>query len=143
LCSRDFDAGKIALLESPIEPPLQPSATEDVEEVVIRSYDTDQIQMEARTNSRALLVLSEMYYPGWRAELDGVPVKIEKVDGALRGIAVPAGNSQVTLVYAPRSVIWGAILSLASIVSVIIFGAINFLRPDRKQSASAEPDRCV
>jgi len=55
LCSRDFDAGKIALLESPIEPPLQQSATQDLERVVIRSYDADRIEMEARTNSRALL----------------------------------------------------------------------------------------
>lgn len=128
MCARDFDAHRTALLESPLETRLQPNGTEDLEQVVIRSYDANRIEVEARAESPALLVLSEMYYPGWKAEIDGVPATIHKVDGALRGIVVPAGNSRVTLRYAPRSVVLGATISLLAFIGALVFGAFTWLR---------------
>jgi hypothetical protein len=128
MCERDFDAYRTALLESPLEAPLQPNAKEDLDQVVIRSYDANRIEVEAQARSRALLVMSEMYYPGWKAEVDGATVTIHKVDGALRGIVVPAGNSRVVLHYAPRSVALGASLSLLAFIGVLVFGAVTWLR---------------
>ena len=59
-----------------------------------------------------MLVLSELYYPGWRATLNGVSVPILKVDGGLRGIRVPAGSSVVRMHYLPVSVYGGLLLSV-------------------------------
>jgi hypothetical protein len=142
ICSRDFDAHLTALLESPLEALLQPKGTEDVDEVVIHSYDANRIEVEAQAKSRALLVLSEMYYPGWKAEVDDVPVEIHKVDGALRGIIVPGGKSKVVLLYAPRSVAWGATLSLLVFVGALVFGFVTLLRAKQDHDQlSANPAR--
>ncbi len=53
-----------------------------------------------------------MYYPGWEAHVNGNPQRIDEVHGGLRGIAVPHGESLVTLDYEPQSVMLGAILSV-------------------------------
>ena len=45
--------------------------------------------IEADADRRALLVLADVHYPGWKAELDGEEVPIERVDYLLRGVAAP------------------------------------------------------
>ena len=70
--------------------------------------------MEVHSTGRALLVLSELFYPGWKATVNGRPGQIVKVDGALRGVAVPNGESQVRLSYSPASFVMGLTLTIAA-----------------------------
>jgi uncharacterized membrane protein YfhO len=98
-------------------------ATKAAEQAVISSYDPQGIELKVQAAARALLVLSEMYYPGWEAEVDGSPATIHKVDGAFRGILVPAGNSRIVLRYAPCSFTAGAALSLLTSVGALVFCA--------------------
>jgi hypothetical protein len=46
-----------------------------------------------------LLVISQPFYPGWQARVDGVELPIHRVDYLLQGVAVPAGDHRVELVY--------------------------------------------
>jgi uncharacterized membrane protein YfhO len=78
----------------------------------------NRMALDVRAASRGLLVLSENYYPGWRAAVNGRPAEIYKVDGALRGVVVPPGSSRVTLDYAPASVYLGGVLTLATFLGV-------------------------
>ena len=55
------------------------------------------MELEVDAQSRGLLVLSENYYPGWRATVDGQTAPIYRVDSALRGVIVPRGHSRVVL----------------------------------------------
>ena len=57
--------------------------------------------LDVNAGGTALLVLSEIYYPGWRAAVNGQAAEIQKVNGAMRGIVVPAGASHVTLEFTP------------------------------------------
>jgi uncharacterized membrane protein YfhO len=45
------------------------------------------------------LVLSEVYYPGWHAQIDGRETALYQTDGALQGIVVPAGTHRVRFVF--------------------------------------------
>ncbi len=63
-----------------------------------------------------LLVLSNIFYPGWQATLDGQPVEIIRADGILQGVFVPAGAHRVTLAYKPRTVRWGSWLSVGGLL---------------------------
>jgi len=59
------------------------------------AYETDRIALQATADTAGLMVISEMYYPGWRATVNGKPTVILRVDGGLRGIAVPQGQSRI------------------------------------------------
>jgi len=62
--------------------------------------------------SGGTLVLSELFYPGWEAHVNGIPQRIDEVHGGLRGIPIPQGESLVTVDYQPLSVMLGAILTI-------------------------------
>ena len=51
-----------------------------------------------------MLVLSEIYYPGWTATLDGQPVEIGRVNYVLRALRIPAGRHELRLEFRPTSV---------------------------------------
>ncbi|MEA3342055.1 MAG: YfhO family protein, partial [Chloroflexota bacterium] len=95
----DFDPRSTALLERepacPLSDPAQP------EEVRFSRQGNNQIAVEVRADSVGLLMLSEIYYPGWRATLDGEPVPILRADYVLRALCVPAGEHRVVMVYDP------------------------------------------
>jgi len=89
-------------------------------QVKVQSYEPNRIGLETRSQGNSLLVLSEMYYRAGFAEVNGVRTRIHMVDGGLRGIVVPAGVSRVVLRYAPRSIAWGAALTLIAFLSPLL-----------------------
>jgi hypothetical protein len=93
-------------------PVLEPSPDPSRESVSVESHDVNSLRLRAHALSRGLLVLSEIYDSGWRAKINGNAVPVLRVDAALRGVAVPAGDSVVELRYRPASILLGGILTL-------------------------------
>ncbi len=67
------------------------------------------MQFEVTAPEAGWLVISEFWYPGWAATVNGTASPIEQVNGALRAVAVPAGRSVVALAYWPASCAWGLV----------------------------------
>ena len=67
----------------------------------------------------SFMVLSEVFYPGWKAWIDGREVPLFKVDYILRGLETPAGSHEVRLAFQPRSVSRGLWLSLAGVMMIL------------------------
>jgi uncharacterized membrane protein YfhO len=88
------------------------------------NYEDNGIQLTVQTTGRALLVLSELYYPGWTATVNGQPARIWKVDGALRGVVVPRGESRVSLRFRPVSFYIGGPLTVGAFLFVLIAAAV-------------------
>lgn len=61
----------------------------------IIKYEDNRIEIEAGADLNRLLVLSDIYYPAWKATLDGKETGIYKVDFLLRGVVVPAGIHRI------------------------------------------------
>jgi hypothetical protein len=99
---------------------------------MIRTETPGSVTVATDGETPALLVLADLAYPGWRAEVDGRAAVVRTVDGVLRGVAVPAGAHVVTFRYRPSSLWLGAVLSLV--------GAIALL-PWARASARAHGDR--
>jgi hypothetical protein len=70
-------------------------------------------RLEARTSAACagMVVFGEPLLPGWKAWVDGKAAALYAPFGALRGVAVPAGEHTVELVYRPLCVYLGAALS--------------------------------
>jgi len=81
----------------------------------ITSYTINSILLAVETSHRGVLVLSEIYYPGWNATIDGSETEIYRVDYNLRGIIVPAGSHAVAFHFAPESFARGSLLTFAAL----------------------------
>jgi hypothetical protein len=127
-----IDLRDVAVLEKPLSQALEPEAWAD-EPVRFHSYEADRIVLDAEASGAGLLILSEIYYPGWHATVNGKPVEIQKVDGALRGILLPPGNSRVVLEYAPLTFYAGAVLSVLTFASVVTAWLVQRRQRRRKK----------
>jgi hypothetical protein len=116
-----FASDRMAIVESNPAPPVEARVEGAAEEVTVEAHSAGTMELHVRAASRALLVISELHYPGWRATLEGgASAPIERVNGMLRGIVVPAGETRVILRYAPLSLLAGAMTSLAALLAVVI-----------------------
>ncbi|MBR1732339.1 MAG: YfhO family protein [Alloprevotella sp.] len=66
--------------------------------------EANRLQYEITSPRGGVAVLSEVYYPGWTATIDGQPAEIGRVNYILRALKVPAGAHAVTLEYRPATV---------------------------------------
>ncbi|MCE7989833.1 MAG: hypothetical protein DYG89_52470 [Caldilinea sp. CFX5] len=97
-----FDPRQQAILVAePALPALAPATAE--EQVQITHYGSNEVTLAVNSSAPALLVLSEIWYPGWQATVNGVAQPVWQANGALRAIAVPSGQSTVLLNFAPWS----------------------------------------
>jgi hypothetical protein len=71
------------------------------------THRPNEIVVELDMPGDGLLVLSEVWTPGWRAADNGEPTGVIRVDGGLRGVYLDAGVHRVTLRFLPRTLIWG------------------------------------
>lgn len=83
----------------------------------VTSYGNNAIALDVETSAAGILVLSEVYYPGWTAAVDGTPADIHRVDYCLRGIQIPAGRHAVAVRFAPASFSRGGVLTLVSLLA--------------------------
>jgi uncharacterized membrane protein YfhO len=63
-----------------------------------------------------MVVVSDAWFPGWRATIDGEPAGILPAYSALRGVIVEAGRHRIEMRYRPGSVVAGALLTVVGIV---------------------------
>ena len=94
------------------------------EKVVIRKYTPDAIAVEVNSEG-GLLVLSDLYYPGWKVSVNGREETIIKAFGLLRGVLVGKGKSEVLFYYRPMSLYVGIALSVIIFVAWITFLIIS------------------
>ncbi|MCC7354710.1 MAG: YfhO family protein, partial [Anaerolineae bacterium] len=86
------------------------------------------MELDVRAATPGYLVLSEVYYPGWRATLDGRPARILRANYAFRAVEISeAGTHRVRLWYAPASFQIGAALSLVTLL-LLVGGAVRVAR---------------
>jgi hypothetical protein len=103
----------------------------------ITRYEPDRIELEAQLPDDGVLVLGEIWYPGWQAMVDGEAQTVEQIAGILRGVSLTEGTHQIVLVYDPASVRWGARLSLIGLVSMVGWAGLEiwrWRRPDPGQT---------
>lgn len=84
----------------------------------------DRLRLKVTAAQPAMLVLSESWYPGWGAEVDGNEAPVLRANLAFRAVPVPAGGHEVRLDFHPgpaRAGLLGSILSLG-FAGFLIFG---------------------
>tara|TARA_B100000963_G_scaffold280144_1_gene248631 strand:- start:261 stop:1274 length:1014 start_codon:yes stop_codon:yes gene_type:complete len=71
------------------------------------------------SNKPGFVVFSEMFYPGWKAEINDEKSKIYRVDFILRGLIIPKGNNKIKFYFEPTKIKYGSFLQIISIIALI------------------------
>jgi hypothetical protein len=87
---------------------------ESVQPVELLSWNPDRISLHVA--GPGILVLSEVMYPGWQAQIDGKPAPIIVEGGLLRGLQLGVGEHEVVFSFHPTSLDLGAALCLAALL---------------------------
>jgi hypothetical protein len=81
----------------------------------------NELHLRVRAKENALLVLSDTYYPGWKAFTNGEEVKIYKANYNFRAIPLKAGEYEVKFIYDPISFKIGALVSLLTLIGIVVY----------------------
>ena len=112
---------------------LAESASEG-DRLELTSWQPGRVVLATRNAAPRVVVVSEMWDPGWRATIDGRAVAVHLANITMMGVAVPAGEHQVVLEYVPPT--WPAALGvtiagvglLVVLVGVAAVGAVRARR---------------
>ena len=124
-----FEPFKMAVLTKDLDMPVDRSADLSQQKVEITSYKPDRVEYAVSAPAAALMVASEVWYPGWKAYIDGKKTEVFRTDYALRGIYMPAGEHKVVFKFEPVAFRVGAAVSLAAL---LFFAAVIGLPSYRK-----------
>jgi len=88
--------------------------------VMIKKYASDEVAMEVESRG-GLLVLSDLYYPGWKVKVNGREEEVIEVFGLLRGVIIKGGKNDVLFYYRPISLYVGILISVTTYILWILF----------------------
>ncbi|MBX2991771.1 MAG: YfhO family protein [Bacteroidetes bacterium] len=136
--SPEFNHRTTAVLEKEPSRPLSELHVQPESEARITDYSNNRISISARTSHPGILVLSEIYYPGWKAYVDGVETEIYRTNYHLRSVFVEAGNHVVEIRFEPSTFSNGAWISGGTLLLCIagILFSRRKRRDDTVESAS-------
>jgi hypothetical protein len=106
-------------------------------EARISDYEDERVEVRTRTTRPGLLVLTDSFYPGWKATVDGRDAKIHRVDYLIRGVQLPAGTHTVRFRYEPESWRVGWITSALALVVILGAVAVGLVRRRRAPRPAA------
>lgn len=96
------------------------SGTTSGEVAIIDSYRTNDVSVDVNMKSSGILVLSDLFYPGWHVYVDGKSKELLTVDYALRGVVLEAGQHKVHFSYESPVLKYGIAVSVAFLVLALL-----------------------
>jgi hypothetical protein len=123
-----FDHRSVAVLEKELASPIGAPDSVPAWKATITSYENNAILIDAETSHNGILVLSEVYYPGWNATVDGTSTEVYRVDYNLRGIAVTSGHHSIEFRFQPTSFSWGLLITSITLAVCALGIAVSLRR---------------
>ncbi len=140
LASREFDARRYALVEDPSllgpqgEANAEANASGQHGLVEVDEYGSREVRLRVDAPSDGFVVLTDLYYPGWRAVADGMPAEIHRANYLFRMVRVDKGEHTIRFVYPGGTFYKGLVLSICSVVITLVFVVVG--RRVRKERGS-------
>ncbi len=131
-----YDPSRQVVLEE--NPPLEPGGPEVRGTVQWLERTPDHLRFRVEADGPALVVLSENWFPSWRATVDGQETRVLRADHTLRAVAVPEGEHEVEFRYESPVLRAGLGVSLLSIL--LLAGAAGVEVVIRRRSPSSGVD---
>ena len=86
----------------------------------VTHYAPERVEIEVTAGAPGYLVLTDAWYPGWEATVDGERVPVYRADLLFRAVALDAGNHRIVFTFRPMSLRVGAGVSLVGLVALTV-----------------------
>jgi hypothetical protein len=117
LADPSFLPGKTVIVEAAV--PGVPDGQAVAGEAKMVSDTGGEIVFKAKMETAGVVVLADLWYPGWKATVDGKETEILRVNTTLKGVVLGAGQHEVKLVYWPWSFVKGLWMFFAGVVGLV------------------------
>jgi len=97
-------------------------------EAKIVKYDFNRIELDVNTDKEAILWLSEIWYPAWKATVNGNKTTVYRADYSFRAVTVPAGHSKVVFKFESTLFNIGALISLLTLLLSLTYLTVVFVK---------------
>ena len=121
-CILEADPLDLAIVESDVAPAAGSGVA------TITRYEPNEVVLQVEATRGGLLFLSEVYYPAWRATVDGESAEVLRVNTAFRGVAVPAGSHEVEFRYSAAEFRIGFMVSGLAAAGAVMWLLIGLFR---------------
>ena len=121
---RSFDFRRRAFVQG-VKPPAVERCSGAGDDVRLMRRVSDRVLLWADLDCTGLTVLSDTYYPGWEATLDGKPVAMHEAYSSIRGVVTPKGKHWIEMRYRPWSVYLGFALTLAGLAAALVITRLD------------------
>lgn len=125
LLSDSFDFRNVLILEEPS--PISAQFGEGNAEIL--SYKPQEVIIKTKSNRPKLLFLSDNYYPGWKATVDGDETEILRANYTFRAVPLTAGDHEVRFYYDSE------VFKVGAAISILSFLGLGFLTLRRNRRA--------
>ncbi|MBN1429676.1 MAG: YfhO family protein [Anaerolineae bacterium] len=133
-------AGSLTVIDDPASPQAGSCDAQNPGQATITTYEPERVTINVQSaGADAYLVLSDAWYPGWEATIDGAPTDILRANGLFRAVRVPEGEHQIVFTYRSRMLIIGAVVSGVFLV-VVIGGLVACSRSYAKRENESKYD---
>ena len=128
---RTYEPLEMALVEANIN--FKPDRFDRQATVEFKKLSETHLQINTNSSSPAFLVLSDVYYPGWRAKINGKATQIFQTNYVLRGIILPEGANTVELMFRSTKFHLAVGISTAALFACIYCYVSLFRKADNRR----------
>ncbi len=118
----DFDPSQAVVIESAEDFTL--GATGGDKTLAFGAVQNNRVELAVTTSAETMLVLSDVFYPGWIATLDDQSTPIFPANFAFRAVRVPSGSHRVVFEFAPASWTVGWMISGLTLLGLLGAGLV-------------------
>ena len=105
-----------------------------VAQIISSEWAAQRARFSVEAATLAMVVIAQSFYHNWRAFVDGHPARLWRANHAFQALEVPAGRHEVTLVYQDTAFNLGAIISVLTLITCLVF----LMRGDSSRGVNRE-----
>jgi len=138
--NRISDLSNSVVLENGIPTFSSSSAPRNPGRVRIRRYKINEVVLDVESEESAILVLTDIYYPGWNAYINGERRPIWRANSLFRAVQISPGRHSIIFKYQPESLRWG--IRISAITLLLIFVALIIERNYVRKRLTTNTESC-
>jgi len=121
-----FDPARTVVLSGDVSAP-EGGKAEGSSRAMITHYSAEQVEINVEAVADGYLLLTDAYYPGWQATVNGEPAPLLRADVMFRAVPVATGSSRVVFTYEPSWLAWAPALGLGAwaVAAVLVAVAVR------------------